>query len=173
MVGRFRREKRWDVILAAAKLLPEWHFTLVGDGPLKGSYMKKARKQNLRNVEFAGQLSHSAMLKTLLQSSVSVLLSRSEGMPNVALEALALGVLFIGSDIAAHRELLADGRGTLVHDTPEALVGALQVLSSTPPKILEKRRMQTQQYIRARYSLKALTEQTQAVWSTLLQKRPA
>lgn len=162
MIGRFRREKRWDVLLGAAALLPEWHFTFVGDGPMRSTVEAKAA--GLRNVTFAGQLSSAEVQKLLLRSSVSLLLSRSEGTPNVALESLALGVPFIGSDIPSHRHLLAEGRGVLTRDSPESVVAALERSANMSDAAVQKQRAAGRAFVKSQFSVERLCRATEYVW---------
>lgn len=162
MIGQFRREKQHHALIGAALLLPDWHFTLVGDGPLLAEAKRHARDVRAKNVEFLG---HRADVHSLLlQHEVSVLLSKSEGSPNATLESLALGVPFIGSEIAAHRELLADGRGTLVKAKPAAVAAAIRAVHNTDRVAKNKARVAARDYIRRNYSTSGMVKATESVW---------
>jgi glycosyltransferase involved in cell wall biosynthesis len=54
--------------------------------------------------------------------------SAKEGMPLAPLEAMALGVPVVASDIPAHRELLGDASPALVAGTPDAVARGLRRL---------------------------------------------
>ena len=113
-VGRLSSQKNWSCLIRAVGLLPPatpWHLTVCGDG--------EERDEMATMVESLGQAKRVSMLGyqqniylVMQKADVLVLPSLYEGMPNVLLEALALGVPCIVSDIAAHRFI--DGGGKCV-----------------------------------------------------------
>jgi glycosyltransferase involved in cell wall biosynthesis len=166
MVAQFRREKRYDVFIRAAALLPDWTFQCVGDGENLAVMQKFAQSLGVRNIHFLGK--RDDVPEILLHSAVAVLLSRSEGSPNTALESMALGVPFIGSDIPAHRELLAHGRGTLVHTTDaKYLANTLQTIAGVRAKEQETRRQKTKRYVVETYAISRMVEQTTQIYERL------
>jgi glycosyltransferase involved in cell wall biosynthesis len=162
MIGNFRREKRYDILLSAAKEMPHWHFILVGNGPLLEREQDRARRLDVRNVQFLGKRADTVEL--LLGASVCVLLSRSEGTPNVTLEAMALGVPMIGSDIPAHRELLGQGRGLIIPNQSEALVAALKLRQRMSARSILAMRSSAQRYVQERFTTPRMVAQTQDAW---------
>jgi len=111
-IGRLTGQKDLSTLLAAFSMvkinIPNLTLDIVGDGPLRGSLQK-----------FSGDLGISASVRffgvvpdprALLSSwRVLVLPSRYEGLPTVALEALAYGIPVIGSDIPGTRDLIQPG----------------------------------------------------------------
>jgi glycosyltransferase involved in cell wall biosynthesis len=167
MVGKFRREKQFDVLIEAARLLPDWQFTLVGDGPLLEQAKQHVKRIHVKNVTFTGHRADVSQL--LLTHSVSLLLSKSEGSPNVTIESLALGVPFIGSNIPAHQELLAEGRGTLVQANPKVIANLLQKSEQVDAKKLQAQRIAAQTFIRTLFSTETMVTETQRVWRATAQ----
>lgn len=159
MVAQFRREKRYDIFIQAAAKLPDWTFQCVGDGENLEAMKSFADRLGATNVQFLGK--RSDVKNILLRSRVAVLLSTSEGSPNAALEALALGVPFIGSDIPAHRELL-DSNMERVRDA-DSLVRLLR--SNGLSGRAERSRLQSR--IRDQFQNGRMVSDTVAVWSTL------
>lgn len=166
MIGQFRREKQYDILIDAARQLPDWQFTFVGDGPLLETTKKQAA--DVKNITFAGHVKNASQL--MLTHSVAILLSKSEGTPNVALEAMALGVPFIGSDIAAHQELLSGGRGTIVKAESEAVVEALVSIEKMEPKKLKEMIQKAKKYVKENYNLEQMIAQTEQVWRGVTKK---
>jgi glycosyltransferase involved in cell wall biosynthesis len=69
----------------------------------------------------------------LAAAHVVVMPSRWEGLPLVALEAMARGRSLVCSDIPGLAEVVQDGTGAVVHpDDPEALAAALVARLSRP-----------------------------------------
>jgi len=122
---------RTAALVAAA--LPEARFVIVGDGVLRAEMKTLAASLGLGDrMIFAGQRSPvepwiAAMDLFLLTSSV-------EGLPNVLLEAQALGVPVVTTDAGGAREALMNKvTGRLVMDeTPEALSAAALALLRQP-----------------------------------------
>lgn len=108
-LGRLHRQKGLDWFLSAVQGVlrdrPDAHLLLVGDGP------EERRLQRLVDrLALAGQV-HFAHWQAdvpgiLAASSLLVLPSRWEGMPNVLLEAMATGLPVVASDVEGVREIL-------------------------------------------------------------------
>ena len=80
------------------------------------------------HVEYLGPKENA--LEFIYGADVLVLPSRAEAMPRVILEAMALGVPVIGSDIGGHRELIEHNNTGLLFDpdNPQALADTLSSL---------------------------------------------
>lgn len=123
-LGRFSPEKNHARLLRAfAAVLQERIdavLLIVGDGPLRAATEKLADKLGIAHrVVFTGRLTNPFPL--LKSSDCLVLSSDYEGQPMTILEAMALGVPCIGTDIPGNRSLLGRGYGTLVDQDAEAL----------------------------------------------------
>jgi len=95
---------------------------LVGDGPLEESLRGFVRDAGLeRHVAFAGY--REDIPRLLAGADIYVLPSLSEGMPRSILEAMAMELPVIASDIRGCRELVVDGETGLL--VPPADAGAL------------------------------------------------
>lgn len=111
LFGRLSHEKGWDVFLQAVALLAAQNiaFTIVvaGDGPDREQFETLARELGLTDrITMLGLLPSVASLYP--QIDVLALTSRSEGMPNVVLEALAHDVPVVATSVGAIPEILAD-----------------------------------------------------------------
>jgi glycosyltransferase involved in cell wall biosynthesis len=108
---------------------PELVMMFVGTGTLDGRVRREAEGDP--RIRFTGQVGQ--VLPYFNAADFLVSASRSEGMPNSALEALACGLPVVLSDIEPHRELLelAPSAGTLfaLGDLP-ALVEAIRRAAS-------------------------------------------
>ncbi len=127
-VGRLAAEKNLAVLLEALAGVSE-HFetTLVGDGPLEEELKRSAADLRLENVHFYGRADGEELRKLYRAADFFVLPSKSEGMSLVLLEALAMGLPVVATNLVSNREIVLDGEnGLLVEpDNPAALRTAL------------------------------------------------
>ena len=94
-IGRLTYQKNFTSLIRAysivAKRFPDWMLDIYGDGAEKQLLAKLIADLSLNRVVRLDGLTAEA-LKHLLQSSIFVLSSRFEGMPNVMLEAMSGGL---------------------------------------------------------------------------------
>ncbi len=87
--GRLAAEKNVNLIIEAARELPDVEFVIGGDGPLRSKLQASA--QGLDNVKFLGWLSRTQLIELLDTSSLLLLPSKLETFGSIALEAMARG----------------------------------------------------------------------------------
>jgi glycosyltransferase involved in cell wall biosynthesis len=123
-VARFDGVKQLDVLVDAMTRLRGVTLVLVGDGPESARLRALAAQRSLGSrVVFAGEVEGAARL--LPAFDVYATPSRKEGMPIAVLEAMALGLPVVASDIPAHREVLGPASAGLVAGTVDAFADAL------------------------------------------------
>jgi glycosyltransferase involved in cell wall biosynthesis len=132
-VGRFHAIKGLDRLLRAAALarrdLPLLRVVLVGAGaPLQSELARLARRLELE-VEFPGFLDGEAKLRALQAAHAFCLLSRSEGLPVAALEAMACGTPVILSDGCNLPEVHERGGLVVSGDSSTAAAAIVRLLS--------------------------------------------
>jgi glycosyltransferase involved in cell wall biosynthesis len=114
-VGRIMPEKDLETWLRAAALVaqryPEVQFVLVGegrDGSTLGQLQRLAAELRIAGqVHFPGYRAH--LLPIYGSFDLFVLSSRREGLPNSILEAMAVGLPVVTTDVAGTSELVLDG----------------------------------------------------------------
>ena len=115
------------LLYAAARLtteFPELSIALVGDGPRR-AFLKQVvagTSALIGRVRFAGSVDHEDLPDWYRAASLFVLPSRSEGVPNVLLEAMTCGIPFVASDVGSIGDLLPYGPSAVV---PEGDIAAL------------------------------------------------
>jgi glycosyltransferase involved in cell wall biosynthesis len=108
-IGRLSPEKGVDVLLDAVSFLPPGSVSVVlaGDGPERKHLERQAVSLRIEpDVHFLGNVTDVASLYP--QLDLVVLPSRSEGLPNVLLEALSADVPVIATAVGAVPEVLTD-----------------------------------------------------------------
>jgi glycosyltransferase involved in cell wall biosynthesis len=127
-VGRMRPQKDWPALLraVAAAGRPDLRCLVAGDGDLLDSLVELSRELGVdQQVRFLGLRDDVPDL--MAAADCLVMSSRYEGTPNVVLEALALDLPVISTDVGACAELLTRPEDTIVPpDDDAALAEALR-----------------------------------------------
>jgi teichuronic acid biosynthesis glycosyltransferase TuaC len=139
-VGRMVPVKGLDVLIAACKCIAghgtAFHMCLVGDGPLRPSLEQRCQAAGLAEcVTFVGPVGQNDLPDWYRSADVTVLPSRSEGIPNVLRESLASGTPFVASRVGGIPEIAHLGVSCLVPaGDAEKLADALELyLTRTLP----------------------------------------
>ncbi len=105
-----------DTVIDALALLPSnYHFLVIGEGVLEMSLKKQAQRNKVSDrVHFLGFISHDDIPKYLKISDIFVRPSRSEGMGNSFIEAMAAGVPVIATPVGGIPDFLEDGKTGLM-----------------------------------------------------------
>jgi glycosyltransferase involved in cell wall biosynthesis len=149
--GRLAAQKNLRRLLDALALLEvpvEVH--LAGDGEERAELEARAARLSRHTVTFLGRLGHADLIEQLHWADVFVMTSDREGMPLVALEAMAVGVPVLSTDVPGSRELVAD-RGLLVPPTAAGVADGLRRLYDDP-------------HLRARLSQAGLAHMRTQTW---------
>ena len=138
-VARLSHEKGIDVLLDAfARLgVPELDLVVVGDGPERAALIAQRDRLGItERVHFVGTLEAAALPARYRGATLVVCPSRWEGLPLVALEAMASGRAVVGTAVDGMPDAVADGEtGILVPpEDPGALAGAIAALLQDPAR---------------------------------------
>lgn len=143
-VGRTVEKKGLDTLVDALALLPadlHWRWTHIGVGPLTEELRRRVADRGLDDrVVWRGAVPRDTVTATALESDLFVLPCRHarngdrDGLPNVLMEASAVGLAIVSTRVSAVPELIEDGtNGLLVPPAaPEALAAALRRLARDP-----------------------------------------
>jgi glycosyltransferase involved in cell wall biosynthesis len=137
-VGRLSAAKNVDVLLLALSVLRTRGMVLpaqiVGDGPEGAALRSQAESLGIADqVEFLGAVSFEQVLDCYEEADVLVLCSETEGWPKAIAEAMAFGLVCVGSDRGMVPKMLSEGRGVVISPRNlEALVAALGRLAAAP-----------------------------------------
>ena len=136
-VGRLVWVKGFDVLLAAWAMVlrqhPEARLVIAGDGPLRASLLQQAVSLGIADhVTFLGL--REDVPELLRAADIYVSSSRSEGMSNSILEALASALPVVATRAGAEDDVIDDGvTGLLIpSENPTANAEALTALLKDP-----------------------------------------
>jgi glycosyltransferase involved in cell wall biosynthesis len=146
--ARLSPEKGHACSIRALKILCEKGYDLelrlAGDGPSKGFLKGLSLDMGVSDrVNFLGNLTEDEVIGELQASDLFVLSSFVEGVPVSAMEAMAVGVPVIATNVAGTSELIEDGRtGMLVRPAdPECLADAITRMIEDYPFRIEAARL--------------------------------
>ncbi len=139
-VGRLNKQKRFDLLIDAFALIadsmPDYKLIIYGEGELRNELQSQIDSKNLSD-RIALPGTDAQALKQVNKSSVYVLSSDYEGMPNVLMEAMALGVPCVSTRCdMGPEELIEDGVNGLLVDT-----GSSEQIADAIIKILTDREL--------------------------------
>jgi|GEM_PF-2575506 len=141
-VGSLIPRKNHTHILQALSTLKEMggHFRLdiIGDGEELNALVDQSIKYKIsESVIFHGTLAPENVADLLSGAHIFLAASLHEGRPNAVLEAMAVGLCVLASDIGGHRELINDSKCGELFDlaSSEPLVEKLYALIQNPNEI--------------------------------------
>src|SRR5205823_2661235 len=136
-VGRLSQEKGHTYVLealgAVRRVIPSLKCLIAGDGPLRHALERQVGALGLEDVcVFLGNVPE--IERVYAAADVTVLASLFEGMPNVILEAMAMGCPAVATAVGGSTELVRPGEtGLIVRPADsEALAAALRELWDNP-----------------------------------------
>ncbi len=161
-VGRLSKSKNVDVLIEAVARLKQAdirvHCDIVGDGAQRRQLGEQVQRLKLEEcVHFAGAIDFDQVFDFYDRSQVLVLASDTEGWPKAIAEAMACGLVCVGSDRGLVPWMLGKGRGFVVPARDvDALTSTLRELALSPVERIEiSKRAAT---FSQRYSLETLRE---------------
>ncbi len=137
-VGHMVPVKGLEILLKACTIMRqsnlEFHLYLVGHGPLRKRLEAYVAANGLANVvHFAGAQLHDVLPDWYRAADLTVLPSRSEGLPNVLRESMACGTPFVATRVGGIPEIATDHPEWLVNPGDAArLAEALTRMLSKP-----------------------------------------
>lgn len=110
-IGRFHWKKGYEYALDAMSILKreniELEYTIVAAGNIPESIIYQIHQLNLRpNVNIINGLKHDEVFKALKENHLFLLPSVEEGIANVALEAMSIGLPVISTDCGGMEEVI-------------------------------------------------------------------
>lgn len=139
--GRLHWVKGFDYALKAVRLLVDSghqvRYTIIGDGDEYGGAQVRFAIQDMELdgvVETVGACTRDDVRKLLAQSDIYLLSSVSEGLSNSVLEAMAMGLPIVTTDVGGMIEAVRDGiDGFIVPSRdPQRMADRLKVLIQDP-----------------------------------------
>jgi len=174
MVGAFDPYKGHETAFRAWQLLPEslrdLELLVVGDGALRPHYEAVIVQLGCgQRIRLVGQIPHHDVLRLMRGALTMVLPSRSEGFAYALLEAGAVGIPVVCSQIPAFLEVIANGVNGLVIpvDDHAALAAAVECLAGDAA-LRERLGSNLQQQIHSHFTVEAMTDAYERLYAEVL-----
>ncbi|MEK6732746.1 MAG: glycosyltransferase [Candidatus Omnitrophota bacterium] len=160
-----------DVIKAwRDEAIYKFKYYLVGDGHLREDIVKKISEYKLaENVTLFGALSHTDVIKLLQETDVFFLSSKAEGLPTALLEAQAVGIPVIATDVGGVRDALIDGvTGFIIanNNIEDAKSRIIHLFKN--PQVIKKMGEEGRKYVEAKFNIKILNRRLVGIYENLL-----
>jgi len=159
-IGRYHWKKGYHYALDAMKMLIkngiEFKYTIVAQGevPEEILFMLDDDAELKNRVELKSGIPHDMLMKELSGSDILILPSVEEGIANVVLESMALGIPVICTDCGGMNEAITDGvEGFIVRvREPQMLAEKITELSKMKDELKEKIIFNAQNKIKEKFS---------------------
>ena len=168
-VFRFYEEKRpflWiDIAFEVLKLNPSVYFLLAGDGILRPDAEKYAKKLGVEpRIKFTGVT--ASPLTTIKAMDVFLLCSRKEGLPNVLIEAQAVGVPVVSTDAGGASETVINGEtGYIIDDSKPEKIAAVIVKMLDNKIWLKKAGIKAAEFANNKFAMERMITETVAIYN--------
>jgi glycosyltransferase involved in cell wall biosynthesis len=161
-----------DTLLESAKIAVKKNLSLVylvvGGGPDFAQVKAKAKQLGIeKNIRLAGFISDGELPLYYNVADFFVLPSKSgEGLPLVALEAMACGLPVVATDVGGIREIMVDGYGEIVPpNNPELLAEAAENLADSD---FSSRRNELRRTVEQKFSWDTNVKKLVAIYEELI-----
>lgn len=135
--GRLAPEKNLEVLVDAARAVPDMDFVIAGDGPLREWIVEQA--DTLDNLTYIGWVKRPRILPLIDDTDVLVLPSTVESFGTIALEAMARGRLVVVSSQCGILSWSMLNRGLFQIRDNEPLADTLHRIRGLDHAILERK----------------------------------
>ncbi|MGH7348744.1 MAG: glycosyltransferase family 4 protein [Candidatus Rokuibacteriota bacterium] len=167
-IGRMVEQKNHEGVLAVfgrvIGAMPRARLLCVGDGPLRPSIERRIARDGLSGYARCVGIRGDA-IELLRGSDVLLLPSRHEGLPLVALEAGAVGVPVVGSDIPGLDEIVRHGETGALHVVDDVEGMARSVVSLLADRARADRLGEAgRRWVSERFSVRASADRLEGLY---------
>jgi glycosyltransferase involved in cell wall biosynthesis len=160
----------FDAAPEIVKAIPNAKFLLIGDGPWREKFEKRAAIPELKGrVIFAGLVAPAEVPRYLGATDVVVHLSYREGLPRAVSQALAAALPVVAYDCDGSREVCLEGRtGFLVKQRDLATLTDRLAQLAREPELREKFGGAGREFVRENFGVEKMVDEIYALYQRLL-----
>ncbi len=166
-----------DTLIAGCALLPQhtsWHLTLAGDGPLRTELEASVTRLGLRErVTFLGNVENRALPEIYRGMTIFVRPARSEGLGTAFLEAMAGGLVTVGTPVGGIVDFLKDGKTGFIisQDDAQSVADVLTHISQIKGSERDELVGMAQNLVKEKYRWEAISRSMKEVFFSLQKKK--
>ena len=167
--GHLTAIEAWEYVVNTH---PDLHLVIAGEGILQPDYEKLIAKIGCQErVHLIGQISHSEVIELLKFSEGLIFPSVNEGLGYVLLEAGAVGVPVICTDIPTFLEVINNQKNGIIVKLGDAIsiANAVKIIQDFP-EYASNLSMQLKEKIYCEFSANRMTENYMAIYESILRK---
>jgi glycosyltransferase involved in cell wall biosynthesis len=170
-IGRLSTEKGIQNFVAALssvrEMFPGIPILIGGDGPLIDEIKAYLQTEKLcDHVEFTGWIPHDDLPDYLNRLCLLVIPSYREGLPNIALEAMACGTPVLSTPVGALPDILKEGETGFIMETNSPACIAENIIRVLKSPDIERIAENGRMFVQENYSF----EKTVEIWSSILEE---
>jgi glycosyltransferase involved in cell wall biosynthesis len=167
-VMRFYEEKRpllwFETAAEVARRVPEAAFLVIGNGPFRQTVRERAEQAGLGPRFFLPGHDENA-IDAMSAMDVFLLTSRMEGLPNVLIEAQAMGIPVVTTDAGGASETLSHGEtGYAIKPHSAVLLADAVVRIMADTAFRRAVRTRAPAFVRERFDVEQMVQETIAVY---------
>lgn len=171
-VGRLNPQKNFSLFLeiaaAVSAEIPNARFLLAGEGPEEALLREQSRRLGLaERVVFAGYIPDTRVVYSA--SDILLMPSRFEGLPMTLLEAMAMGLPVVASNLDGIAEVITDAREGFLADPGHASVFTSRILQLLrDPSLASRIAAAARAKIETNHSVEKMTSAVEAIYDRFL-----
>lgn len=175
-VGRTHWKKGYDYALYACKILKEWklsfHYTIIGGAGDEELQYLISDLDLEEHVILEERLPLEVVFSSMKGASLFLLPSVEEGLPNVSVEAMALGLPVLSTNCDGVPELIEDGvEGWLVPiRDPQAMAAGVIAFSELPLEHIEKVRRAARKKVEEQHSEEMMVQGMEELYYEVIER---
>jgi len=171
--GRLVPVKRLEVLVRAVAQVEGVELEIVGEGPEGAKLAALVHDLGATDrVRFTGPLDHDATLARLAAADALVMASAHEGLPHVAIEALASGTPIVSAAVDGLLEVVSDGVNGVVVDPMEAGMLAAELSRLRDDAGLRRRLGEGAAWSGRRWRFDVCADTLEGLFASLTRTRP-
>ncbi|WP_242117956.1 glycosyltransferase family 4 protein [Aestuariivivens sediminicola] len=174
-IGRHHWVKGYEYALAAMVLLKErqipFHYDIIAQGDVSEKLLFMNRHLGLDDfISFKEGMKQADLFLALKNYDILLLPSVSEGIANVVLEAMAIGLPVVSTNCGGMAEVVIPNKtGWLVPvRDPEALASAIQEVAETPEKEIQRITLQAHEFVSQHFNAESSITQFLELYSRVM-----